>query len=209
MSLLIEKARIMLSLRGNYLNSDILRDTNIVSPCADLSDEEYRVLMYFTAVGTGKIYRHFQEYGESEIKDLLDFFDRILQNLGHVEQNIVFRMDSYEDYLDKDEYMEKYRNYMRNGVILKVPWALSASLENWNCDCPQYPIWEIELLPNKSQAHPIYPYIKEYESKAHETEVRFESNTLLKVVSVSEKDGYPYIKMKETLERSHSNIISL
>lgn len=195
---MIEEARIMLSLNGDYLDSKILGDTTKKSPTDILSDEEYRILTYFTAVGSARVYHYYQEYRHEEVKKLLDSFDDILQKLGNVDGRIVFRMDTYEDHLENQEYSQKYLKYIQDGICLNIPWALSVSMENWNETAPQHPIWEIELLPEKSKAHPIFPFLSEDEIlQKQEMEVRFESNTLLQVVKVLEKDGFPYIKMRE------------
>ena len=211
MKVTIERARIMLSLNGNYMNSEILKDTSITSPVGILSDEEYRVLIYFTSVGSGKIYQYYKAHSNAEVKDLLDLFDKILQKLGKVQSRIVYRMDTYEAYMDNDEYIKIFKEYQANNTCLQIPWALSVSMKNWNKTYPQHPVWEIELLPNNSKAHPIYPYLEEDKIlQEQESEVRFESNTILKIVSVSKQDDFPYIKMKE-VQRNHisGNIKSL
>lgn len=207
---IIDKARIMLSLNGDYLHGQILGDTTKKSPNDILSDEEYCILTYFTAVGTARVYHYYQEYGYEEVKKHLDSFDDILRKLGKVDGRIVYRMDTYEDYLEKDEYLQKYLKYIQDGICLKIPWALSVSMTNWNLDAPQHPIWEIELLPDNSKAHPVFPFLTEDETlQETETEVRFESNVLLEVVDVLEKDGFPYIKMKEIPCAQHHNIKQL
>ena len=111
MNLIIEEARIMLSLNGDYLDSKILGDTTIKSPNDILSDEEYRILAYFTAVGSARVYHYYQEYRYEEVKKLLDSFDEILQKLGTIDWRIVFRMDTYDNHLDKEEYLRKYKKF--------------------------------------------------------------------------------------------------
>lgn len=210
MKQMIEEARIMLALNGDYLDSKILGDTTMVSPNDILSDDEYRILAYFTAVGTARVYHYYQEYGYEEVKKLLDSFDDILRKLGNVDGRIVYRMDTYENHLENEEYLQKYLKYIQDGVCLKIPWALSVSMENWNEATPQHPIWEIELLPDNSKAHPVFLFLTEDETlQKIETEVRFESNVLLEVVDVLEKDGFPYIKMKEIHCPQHHKIKQL
>ena len=192
------------------MNSEILKDTSIASPAEILSDEEYRVLVYFTAVGSGKIYHYYKEHNYLEVKGLLDLFDKILQKLGKVQNKIIYRMDTYEAYMDNDEYINIYKKYQANNTCLQIPWALSVSMENWNKTYPQHPIWEIELLPNNSKAHPIYPYLDADKIlQEQEKEVRFESNTLFEVISASEQDGFPYINMREVRNYMSDNIKSL
>lgn len=207
MNLIIEEARIMLSLNGDYLDSKILGDTTIKSPNDILSDEEYRILAYFTAVGSARVYHYYQGYRYEEVKKLLDSFDEILQKLGTVDGHIIFRMDTYDNHLDKEEYLRKYKKYHEEGILLKIPWSLSVSMNNWNLDAPQYPIWEIELLPDNSKAHPVYPlFCQDKILQEQEKEVRFESNILLQVVDVCEQGGFPYIKMKEIRCSQNHNI---
>lgn len=198
MNLIIEEARIMLSLNGDYLHSKILGDATIKSPNDILSDEEYRILTYFTAVGSARIYHYYQEYGYEAVKKLLDTFDNILQKIDKVDGRIVYRMDTYEDHLEHEEYSRKYLKYIEDETYLKIPWALSVSMKNWNEAAPQHPIWEIELLPENSKAHPIFPLLSEDKIlQKQEMEARFESNILLQVIEVSKKHGFPYIKMRE------------
>jgi hypothetical protein len=128
------------------------------------TDDEYRILAYFTAVGTARVYHYYQEYGYEEVKKLLDSFDDILRKLGNVDGRIVYRMDTYESHLENEEYLQKYLKYIQDGICLKIPWALSVSMENWNETTPQHPIWAIELLPDNSKAHPVFPFLTEDET---------------------------------------------
>lgn len=193
MSKLLESLQTELPNHLDY--NKFLNNTALKSSTPILSDEEYRILLYFTAVGSGKVFNYDKQNNCPEMKILLNSLDNILQKLDDVEVDKVYRMDTFNT-MSKNMYMKLYKNYQEKNIALQIPWSLSTSMSNWNKEHRQYPIWEIELLPNNSKAHPIYPYIEDA-LKSNEQEVRFESNVFLQIVSVSEQDGFPYIKMKE------------
>ncbi len=107
-------------------------------------------------------------------------------------------MDSYEDYLSPSKYTRKYQKYIERGTLMQIPWSLSISKDNWNNDTSKYPIWAIELLPENTKAHSIYPLLEcNKELYDQENEVQFESNTIFQITSVSTRDDFLYIQMRE------------
>lgn len=205
MNPIIQKAQIILSLFGDTFHAEFLSKESEIEVHSKnisglLTDEEFNVLLYFTAIGSGRVYGLAKETSSQELKDFLCYFDSILQKLPTEKQRVIYRMDTYEKYSDLDEYKSRYKKFMTDGIYIRIPWSLSVSIDNWNRDCPDNPIWEIELLENDTKAHSIYP-LMEKDKVLHdqEMEVRFESNTIFKILSVLERDGYPYIQMKECL----------
>ena len=216
MNPIIEKAKTMLSIHGKESFHPEILGKGVISPQAHnnsiiLTDEDFNVLTYFTAVGSGNVYNLYKETQCQEIKDLLNYLDVILQKLPQESQRVVYRMDTYEDYIDNSKYISKYQNYIDNDTIIQIPWSLSVSIDNWNKEHFGKPIWEIELLPEKTTAHAVYPLLKR-DKILHdqEKEVRFESNTIFQVTSVSTNDGFPYIQMRECHSiPTNSKIITL
>lgn len=212
MNPIIQKAQSVLSMHGDTFHAEFLSsdsEVNIHSKNVSeiLTDEEFNILLYFTAIGSGTVYCLAKDISSQELMDFLCYFDSILKKIPIETQSLVYRMDTYEKYVDKFEYISRYKKLMSDGIYIKIPWSLSVSIENWNKDCPDNPIWEIELLGEDTNAHSIYP-LMERDKILHdqEMEVRFEADTILQIVSVSEQEGYPYIKMKECPLQEISNI---
>lgn len=158
--------------------------------CNNLTKEEAFLLMFFTVRGSESINHTLsQEHSKLNIfqSKVICHFDDILLKIRKQEGLIVYRMDNYSS-----EIKSNAQNWFSNnlGKIIKIPWFLSTTTEDWDYDV----VWEITILPtNLTIAHNVYNIINHDD----ETEVRFERNSKFRVTGVQEKDSRLWISLKE------------
>lgn len=191
----------ILSSNGLSRQSEILQQKP--KPMCDytasvLTFEEYDLLVVLTSIGSGVLYSIAYDLGmPTAFVNMFSEFDNVLKKLGSIPQNIVYRMDTYDKHISNDSYKGMFDRLKHKNMALRVPWSLSASIENWN-DCGfDTPVWEIHLLPQQSMCHPIYPFLCGDSAADSEKEVRFESGAIFRIADIHEEYNRPLIVIEE------------
>ena len=175
-----------------------------------LTVEEYDLLGVFTAIGSGILYSIARNLRmPSPFVNMFSEFDNVLRKLGSVSQDIVYRMDTYNENMPNETYEERFVRLKRKYIALQVPWSLSASIENWNDSGGDTPVWEIHLLPLQSMCHPIYPFLCGDSSADSEKEVRFESGAIFHIVDIREEYNRPLVVLQEVSSLLHETVITI
>lgn len=198
---ILQQVAEILGSNGYSRQSDILLQEP--TPMCDytaqvLTTEEYNLLVAFTAIGSGTLYSIAQNLRMPiPFVNMFSEFDNVLRKLGYVSQDIVYRMDTYDKDMPNETYGEKFIRLKHRNIALRIPWSLSASIENWN-DCGfDTPVWEIHLLPQQSMCHPICPFLCGDSAADTEKEVRFESGAIFHIVDIREECNRPLVVLEE------------